>query len=234
VELKTISIIIQARSTSTRFPRKIFERIGNKPILQHVLDACYNCVSYINAYTNKHGMVCGLALAVPYKDELISQFGKHFIVQGPENDVLERYLIAAQKTNADYIVRVTSDCPFIPPFIISKAIGLAVKDNLDYLTNADPRFRTAPDGHDVEVISRRLLDWLGQNAKDAVDREHVTTYLQRAMPDWATKGDIIGFVDMFKPEMKLSIDTPEDLERMKVMYQKLYSAVRSSPKSYRL
>jgi spore coat polysaccharide biosynthesis protein SpsF len=232
VNYTSVSIIIQARSTSTRFPGKIFEKIGSKQILQHVLDACYNCASYINKYTNKHGILCSVSLAVPTDDALIKQYAKHVITQGPEHDVLKRYVMAAEKLKSDYIVRITSDCPFIPPFIISKAINLAVADNLDYLTNADPRFRTAPDGHDVEVISRKLLNWLDEAAKDESSREHVTSHLQREIPPWASKADIIGFCDM--STIKLSIDTPEDFERLTEMYHTLYSKVKTSPKSYRL
>jgi spore coat polysaccharide biosynthesis protein SpsF len=232
VNVKNVSVIIQARSTSSRFPGKIFEKIGNKQILQHVLDACENCASYINKYSNRHGIISGVAIAAPYDDALIKTYSKHFIIQGPEHDVLKRYVIAAEKLNSDYIVRVTSDCPFIPPYIISKAINLAVHDNLDYLTNADPRFRTAPDGHDVEVMSRRLLTWLDETAKDPRHREHVTNLLLEETPPWLSKGDIIGFVDM--SSIKLSVDTAEDLARLKVMHAKLFNAVKTSPRSYRL
>jgi spore coat polysaccharide biosynthesis protein SpsF len=231
MEFQTVAIVVQARSASTRFPRKIFEKIGNKQILQHVLDACYNSSSYINAFSKKHGIVCSVALAVPNGDPLISHYQKHQIVEGPEHDVLRRYALAQQQLEADYVVRVTSDCPFIPPYVVSKAINLAVTEKLDYLTNADPRFRTAPDGHDCEVISKRLLAWLDENANEN-HREHVTTYLHDHLPDWAVKADIVGFADY--SSIKLSVDTPEDLARITEMYHKLYSIIKTSPKSFRL
>lgn len=232
MDYKSVSIIIQARSTSTRFPGKIFEKIGNKQILQHVLDACYNSSSYVNAQTNRHGRICSVSLVVPYNDTLIPFYSKHTIVQGPEDDVLKRYAMAAQKLDSAYVVRITSDCPFIPPYVISRAIAMAVDSGLDFLTNADPRYRTAPDGHDVEVMSRKMLEWLDQTAEHPTDREHVTTLLHANVPPWAKKADIIGFADL--SSIKLSIDTPEDLERLTEMYNKLYAAVRSSPKSFRL
>lgn len=232
MDFANVSIIVQARSTSTRFPRKIFEKIGNKQILQHVLDACYNSSSYINAFSKKHGIVCGVALAVPHGDPLINHYQRHEIIEGPEHDVLRRYALARERLGSDYVVRITSDCPFIPPYVVSKAISIAVTEKLDYLTNADPRFRTAPDGHDCEVISKRLLTWLDENAKDEIHREHVTTYLHDHLPDWAVKADIVGFADY--SSIKLSVDTPEDLKRITEMYHKLYSIIKSSPKSFRL
>jgi spore coat polysaccharide biosynthesis protein SpsF (cytidylyltransferase family) len=223
MDWKSVSIIIQARSTSKRFPGKIFEKIGTKQILQHVLDACQNSSSYI--------IVCSVSLAVPYNDVLIGSYQRHKIIQGPEDDVLKRYKMAADELRSDYVVRITSDCPFIPPYIISRAINIAVQDKLDYLTNADPRYRTAPDGHDVEVLSRRMLDWLDETAPSGAHREHVTTYLHEHLPQWAAKADIIGF---FKNDKKLSVDTQEDIDRLRAEYQDLYYKVRTSPKSYRL
>jgi spore coat polysaccharide biosynthesis protein SpsF (cytidylyltransferase family) len=227
-----VAIVIQARSTSTRFPRKIFEKIGNKQILQHVLDACSNSASYINKFSAKHGIVCGVSIACPNGDPLINHYSREQIIEGPEHDVLRRYALAQEKLAADYVVRITSDCPFIPPYVVSKAINLAVTERLDYLTNADPRFRTAPDGHDVEVISKKLLSWLDENAKDEIHREHVTTYLHDHLPEWAVKADIVGFADY--SGVKLSVDTPEDLKRITEMYHKLYSIIKTSPKSFRL
>lgn len=230
----TVSIVIQARSTSTRFPGKIFERIGPKSVLQHVLDACYNSAAYINKYTNKHGIVCGVALAVPDGDELINRYQKHRIFQGPENDVLRRYSMAAEKLSADYVVRITADCPFVPPYIISKAINLAVNERLDFLTNAHPEHRTAPDGHDVQILSRRMLAWLDENSTLETHREHVTTLvLEKLPPPDFVLANIVGFADY--SNLKFSIDTREDLEEITKMHEKIYRAVNDSGwKTFRL
>lgn len=232
MEYTTVSIIVQARSTSTRFPGKIFELIGNRQVLERVMETCSHAAKYINEQTHKSGRVCEIAIATPTGDRLIEQYSRYRIIEGSENDVLSRYLKAAAELKSDYIVRVTSDCPFIPSFMITSAINFAVKDRIDFVTNADPRFRTAPDGWDVEVISRRLLEWLGENAKKPEHREHVTSYLSESLPPWAKKADIIGFCDF--SGIKISIDTKEDLERMTKMYNDLYSKVHSSPRAFRL
>lgn len=226
MDFKKISIIVQARSTSTRFPGKIFEKIGSKPILQFVLDACDNSATFINGHTNRHRMMCSVALAVPVKDMLIPYFSRHTVIEGPEDDVLTRYQMASDELQSDFVVRVTSDCPFIPPKVISRAISFAGQDNLDFVTNADPRYRTAPDGFDVEVMSKRLLSWLSEQASDPSDREHVTQYLLKEMPPWASRGDMFDPLDFYIPENKFSIDTKEDLERMRNMYFKISTARR--------
>lgn len=227
---KTVSILIQARSTSTRFPGKIFEKIGHKSILDHVLDACYNSASYINKYTSKNGIVCGVAIVAPYDDILIKKYSKHLIIEGPEDDVLSRFVIAADKLLSDYVVRITADCPFIPPYAISKMIGISVNDNLDYLTNADPVHRTSPDGHDIQILSKDALKWLHENSKESIHREHVCTYLEKTQNNLKT-ANIIGFADY--SNLKFSVDTKEDLNNLSSMYTKIYQSVNAK-RSYRL
>ena len=231
MKIKNVSIVVQARSTSTRFPRKIFEIIGTKQILQHVLDSCYNSASYINAMTNKHGIICGVALAIPDGDEVKQSYARHRIIEGSEHDVLARYKKALDELKSDYVVRITSDCPFIPPYIISKMIQIAVSEEMDFLTNADPRFRTAPDGHDCEVMSRRAIEYADKLAT-GVDREHVTSVFCHSFPDTWRKGDVIGFVDLC--EIKLSVDTKEDLDRLREQHGRLFNSIKKSPKTFRL
>ena len=228
----SVAIVIQARSTSKRFPGKIFERIGSKQVLQHVLDACYNSAGYINVRSSTHGVVCGVSLAVPTNDAILVPYAKHNIIQGPEDDVLRRYAIAREKLGADYIVRITADCPFVPPFMISKMIQNAVKYKIDFHSNAEPRSRTVPDGWDVEVISKKLLEWLDENAKEPADREHVTSMLAVSPPPWAVIEPVVGFADF--SEVKLSVDTEDDLERLVKMHNKIYSIVKNSRKAHRL
>lgn len=228
---KTVSILVQARSTSHRFPGKIFEKIGNKSILDHVLDACYNSASYINKYSSRNRIVCEVAVVAPTGDQLIQKYSKHLIIEGPEDDVLSRYIIAMNRLNSDYVVRITADCPFIPPYIMSKMISISVQDSLDYLSNANPRHRTSPDGHDIQVLSSRALKWLDENVKDASDREHVASYLDRNINPEFKMANVIGFADYSK--LKFSIDTRQDLDQMTEMYNKIYQSVNSG-KTYRL
>ena len=54
---------------------------------------------------------------------------------GSEDNVLERYHGAASKSNLDIIIRVTSDCPFIDPFILDDMIKFYKKNDFDYVRN---------------------------------------------------------------------------------------------------
>jgi spore coat polysaccharide biosynthesis protein SpsF (cytidylyltransferase family) len=225
-EFTSVIIGIQARSTSTRLPRKCFEMLGDKPVLQHVIDACVKSASYMNKHSEKTRMMVRTVLVVPEDDEIIGAFkGRAPIAVGPELDVLERYNLMAERFKADYIVRVTGDCPLIPAPLITKHITTAVKNSYDYCSNVDVTSRIAADGMDCEVISRKMLVHAAQTATDPSDREHVTPfvrrnhvipYLERTPNDWARTGAIIG--PLFYSREKFSVDTHADLERVREAY----------------
>ncbi len=227
--INNVLIGIQARSTSTRFPRKSFAMLGDKPLLQHVIDACKKAAMYENKFSFKKHTLVNVAVLCPFDDEIVPGFKNTCrIIEGPEDDVLTRYVNAAEKTAADYIVRITADCPLIPPYLISKHITSAVVNRHDYLSNVDERLRTSFDGIDCEVISKEALAWLHVNATEPKDREHVTTLLRREPPKWANIGHVVGYIDL--SDLKLSVDTPEDLERVKKHYDKINSAIESASK----
>lgn len=217
---KSVLIGIQARSTSKRFPRKIFEKIGNRTMLHHVIGQVKKSSKYLTQnILNKFDV--SVCLLVPEGDEVLNRAASYDvdIIQGSEFDVLSRYVTAANQKNADYIVRITADCPLIPPFLISKHVLIAVENGYDYLANVYENFRTAPDGFDCEIMSRQMLNYLDQNAVTKEDREHVTLMARRETPRAFKFGCVIGFMHL--SDIKLSVDTPEDLERVRNQFTKI-------------
>lgn len=216
--IKTVLIGIQARSTSERLPNKAFALIGEKRMLDHCIDAAWKAAKYLNRHTDRSGIKCVIAVLTPEGDPIVKEFGRRCdMVEGSEADVLSRYVKAAKKYEADFITRITGDCPLIPPWLISKSIKTTVVNRYDYYSNVDEKVRTAPDGYDCEVMSYRLLDHLDKFADTAADREHVTTYIRRNRPDWARMGFMSGNRD-YSESRKISVDTAEDLEAVRREY----------------
>lgn len=220
----SVLIGIQARSTSTRFPNKVFQTLGNKTILQHVIDGCTSASNYINKYSFKTMVSTKVCLLIPEGDEIGNAYRwGPTVIEGPEHDVLKRYRVALERHNPDYIVRITADCPLIPPYIITKHIKVGTINQYDYLSNVDENSRTVVDGFDCEFMSASALRWLDEKATDQRDREHVTTLIRRN-PDPTLKiGQFIGFID--QSMIKLSIDTEEDLQRVRDHYDSVNSKV---------
>jgi spore coat polysaccharide biosynthesis protein SpsF (cytidylyltransferase family) len=230
--LTSVLIGIQARSTSQRLPKKCFEPIGGRRMLDHVVEACQRAAKYSNKYTYRKNYTVNIALLIPDGDIIKRAFtsSQAEIIEGPEFDVLTRFMIAQAKHQADYVCRITGDCPLIPPFVISKHISLAVMGNYDYVSNVDECCRLSLDGIDCEVMSARMLTWLNINAENPTDREHVTTLARLNPPKWAKRGFTASYFD--QSGVKLSVDTPEDLEAVRKEYDRVGKKLQTAERLY--
>jgi spore coat polysaccharide biosynthesis protein SpsF len=216
-----VLIAIQARSNSTRFPKKIYEHIDDKRILDHVIDRAKSTAFHITKYTSKLKIECQVAVLHPDGDDnLVKTFrgAGAILIAGSEEDVLSRYVHAQKITDSDYIVRLTSDCPLILDFIIAKHIHVACFNQYDYVSNVEPQCRMIADGFDCEVLSRRAILWLKENAKTKEDKEHVTTAIRRERPSSLSQAFIS--MKMDTADLKMSVDTQEDLDRIRQYYHK--------------
>jgi glutamate-1-semialdehyde-2,1-aminomutase len=208
-----IVAIIQARMGSTRLPGKVLMEICGKPLLWHVV----NRVSY-----SKYISQIVIATSTNPKDDEIEKFAKKYklkVFRGSENDCLDRYYKAAKKYKADVIVRITADCPLICPEIIDRVIAEFKKNNSDYISNSI--IRTFPDGVDVEVFSFKTLKKAWEEAKDPVEREHVTVYIRNS-GEFKIK-NVVNDKPVNPQEYKWSVDKQNDLEFVKEVYNHLYN-----------
>lgn len=229
-DISRVTIGIQARSSSKRFPRKVFAMLGDKSVLQHVIDACNGSADYLNRNASKNRAISNVAICHPTGDEIANSFPAVVKIEGPEHDVLSRYMRLINHFGSDYVVRVTADCPLIPSFVITKLITCALMNQYDYVSNVEEHCRTAADGMDCEVISARLMRYLDEHAKEPADREHVTTFARSHPPDWIRRGVIINFLDL--SNYKLSLDTPEDHARISHEYEKIQNALTIAESIY--
>ena len=225
--MKQIVIGIQARSTSTRLPGKSSFDLGSKTVIEHVIDRCNKSADWLNKNTIMD-FKASVWLLIPKGDRLKELKGNFHTLEGSEPDVLSRYVQMAAECYPDYICRITGDCPLIPEFIISSIIKSAVKGDNDYTSNTIPEFRTSIDGHDCEVLSNRMLQWLDKEAHSALDREHVTTRIMRDPPEWARIHPIIGYYDL--SDIKLSVDTQLDMDAVKHQYESVADKITAARK----
>lgn len=204
-----VGIISQARMTSTRLPGKVLMPIGPKVVLQHHLDRL-----------QQSGFPVFLAITTNLSDDPLAAFGAQQqvpVYRGDEQNVLQRYYEAARAFNLDIIVRVTSDCPLIDGVLVRKGIKeyIEKKDPGLYLSNC--LVRTYPRGFDFEIFSFALLEEAFLQAREAGDLEHVTPYINQ------NKSGRVRFGHLTQPEDKsayrVTLDTPEDLELIRLLIQ---------------
>ena len=208
-----VVIIVQARTGSTRLPGKILKKIRERPLLEYLLERLKR--------VEKSNEIC-VATTTKVQEQPILDICSRMSVKtfrGSEEDVLERYFLAAQEFKADAIVRVTSDCPLIDPVEIDRLIKyyLENSDRYDYI--ADGLERSYPVGMGAEIFSFEALRKAHENAKSKSEREHVTPYIHRN-PDLFRLGNIAYKED--QKDHRWTVDTPEDFELITKIIESLY------------
>ncbi|MBI5223485.1 aminotransferase class III-fold pyridoxal phosphate-dependent enzyme [Candidatus Micrarchaeota archaeon] len=208
-----ITVILQARMSSTRLPGKTLSHILGKPMLWHVIQRLKK---------SKKANKLVVATTINRTDDPIEQLCKTENIvcfRGSENDVLDRYVQAIRTFGGDVVVRVTADCPLLDADVMDLVIDDFLKGGADFVSNIFPP--TYPDGLDVEVCSRSTLEKAHKEAKLSSEREHVMPYI------WKNK-DIFTQRNVTNPDgdfskMRWTVDTPEDLEFVRAVYESLGS-----------
>lgn len=165
-------VIIQARMTSSRLPKKTLLPLAGKSMLHHVIDRCKRIEG-----------IDGICVASPVGEEhmpiadAVKDLDNVAFFQGDEHNVLERTLGAAKHVNADTILRVTSDCPFIDPDVSSALLKAYRTAKVKY---ARLTIKTGyPLGFDTEVLPVELLETAVSEDPDQYEKEHATPFIWR-------------------------------------------------------
>lgn len=192
-----LGIIIQARTGSKRFPNKVLKSLAGSPVIQHVIDAC------MQALDGRKPI-----LAVPFED--VGKFTKFGVPvhYGPEDDVLERYYLAAKAYDLDIIVRITGDCPLIPPDIIRLVINEYHIGGASIVAIDHPRGGW-PKGWGVEIFNWFTLNLAHTCAHSGYDREHVTPWMYDHC-----RGARLTNPEGNQSHLNYCVDYPKDIKRL--------------------
>ena len=167
--MTNIVAVVQARMNSKRLPGKVLKLIAGKSFIELIVKRLERSTKI-----NK------ILFALPNNDssrpiiDLLSHINIDYVL-GSENNLISRYKVAALKSKADYIVRITADCPFIDPIIIDNMAKKILSLKLDFITNVIPP--SWPDGLDTTIFSKRTLSLTAHKATSFSDKEHVVPWM---------------------------------------------------------
>ena len=169
--MKVIAIV-QARMGSSRLPGKVMKSVAGLPMIEVLLKrlAKSKLIDEIVVATSVDAMNLPLI-------NHVTRMG-YSCFQGSEQDVLKRYVMAAENSSADIIVRITGDCPLVDAALVDSVIESFNSAKVDYLSNCIPP--TFPDGLDIEVFRYASLKEAETLTQDPFDREHVTPFLRNS------------------------------------------------------
>lgn len=183
----TCNIIVQARMSSTRFPGKVMQDCGGKPmigVLMDRLEEAKEVAENLIVVMPESEMENGLADYLLARDDLWKLW---FCRRADHNDLAESFNNAMRQFPATSFCRICADSPLIDPIDVRLTIRRH-ETSRNLLT-----FGGYPGVGAVEAVDWKLFQRCLPKFTEE-DREHVTLY--------------------FKRKCGLIVDYPEDFERL--------------------
>jgi len=225
--MKTVCVV-QARMGNSRMPGKNGLMIQGKPQIWHVL----NRVRQAKSYTEIMMAIPHEANGVIMKDAARDLGIEVLDYKGNADDLVHRYCLAADILDGDIIIRIPGDNTFIDPDEIDRIVTHYNENPAPWnwlTTNLDQNVlgNGYPGGLGAEVYDVRFLQWLdkilGRFGRDAYYREHPH--------QWAFENQHVRTIqapaEIRRPELDLSINTPEQYELALHLYKELPNDFRA-------
>lgn len=213
-----IGIIIQARTGSTRLPNKmLLSFFDEKTILDIV-------ISRINKQQFDIPII--IATSKNPKDKEIIKIAERNNVSyycGDENDVLNRFICAANSFCLDSVIRICADNPFLSMNYLKKLLEYKNVNSRDYISfitkDGTPSIKTH-FGFWAEYITIDAMKRIQSLTNDMLYHEHVTNFAY-------TNPEIFS-LDFLKMDefiensgIRLTVDTIDDFNNAKNIYKLL-------------
>ncbi len=211
----TTLVVVQARTGSRRLPGKVLLPLAGRPLLERMLQ---------RLLAARHPFQLCVATSDLPEDEPIRQLCRRVavpVVSDHPTDLLQRHLAAARRFDAEIIAKIPSDCPLIDPAIVDRVLGhfVARAPDVDFVTNLHPP--SWPDGNDVEVMSRRVLEIAAAEAQRPFEREHTTPFIWDNPERFRISNVSWGGGRDLSKTHRFTIDYREDYELIAAVYEEL-------------
>jgi spore coat polysaccharide biosynthesis protein SpsF len=204
---------IEARFQSTRLPGKVLAPILGRPMLELMIERL-----------QRSRMVDDIVVATTDRptDDATAALCHRIGVgcfRGSEDDVLARVLGAARAFEADVIVETTGDCPLHDAAIVDKVVADFCLGGADFVSNTLEY--STPRGTDVRVFTTDALDEINRTSDDPADHEHVSLHFWEH-PERYRLRNVRTELPPGAADLRLTVDTPEDLALVTRVYEELY------------
>lgn len=165
------------------------------------------------------------ATTVNPNDDRLEDFAKKNELQffrGDENDVLKRFIDAAEIFDVQNIFRICSDNPFLDLKELHKLIDfIEAHPEFDYVSfevNDSPSIKTHY-GFWAEFTTLSALKKVKQLTDDHFFYEHVTNFIYGNRDQF--KVHLIPYIETINPKIRMTVDTPNDFELSQAIFKDL-------------
>lgn len=196
---------IEARLDSSRFPKKLIQKINGKPAIYYLIKRLQKIreIEKVVLCTTKRKVDDNLV-------KLANKYKIHYF-RGSYTNVIKRILQASKKFKAQIIVQASGDSLFSDPELIRQKLFMLRANKADIVC-AFPQ--TLPEGIDTPVIKVSSLKRSYKLIKRKNDYEHVT----KSIFDNKNKFIVIYYTPKFSeyfPNLDLCLDEINDLKLIK-------------------
>jgi spore coat polysaccharide biosynthesis protein SpsF (cytidylyltransferase family) len=200
---------------STRRRGKVLALVAGRAVLEHVVER-----------TQAAARVDEVVVAAPNtsRDDAIEDLCRRKgwpYFRGSEDDVLDRYYQAARVWSAEHVVRVTADCPLICPHELDRIVSRHLDTGADYTHNITVWGSGMPLGTGAEIFRFATLEASWRDGNEPDHREHVDEYVGEH-PELFRIERVEAPPSLRRPNFRLTVDTPNDLELLRRIYGLLY------------
>lgn len=203
---------VQARMTSSRLPGKVLMDVSGKPVVRRIIER-------LQASREIDEVV--LEITTQKEDDTLEALGKRIgvPVHRAENEhLVEAYYDIAKRWNANALVCITGDCPFVDPDLVDELVRIFRKnpDAYDFITNVLPP--TWPDGLDIFVYPTKILEHFYTNRATLLYRYPVTFNFSKN-PERYRIYNLKSGMDL--SSLRWTLDYPEDMDLVRQVFSAL-------------
>jgi len=199
---------------SRRLPGKVLADLAGRSVLGH-------CIWRLHA----SGIPVIVATTTRNEDDAVVReteaYGA-FSFRGAVDDVLGRYVAAADAFQVTEVIRATADNPAVDIDAPARVLAQLRRTGVDHIIECGLPYGAAVEGVTAEALVRAAAE-----TEDPFDREHVTPFVRRAAGFTLLSAMVPGHLR--QPELRLTIDTAEDLRRMRVLLAPYRQAAAPPP-----
>ncbi len=217
-------IIIQARAGSSRLPGKMLMPFYKDLTILEII--VRNLLDHFEA-----GQII-VATTLSSKDDAIEKIGKNLGVhtfRGSENDVLDRFISAAEQFGLQNIIRVCGDNPLLQAQDVKYLAEhyIPVAETTDYMSFAFPDGTPVIKSHlglYTEATTLQALKKVVSLTGENLYHEHVTNYMYAHPENFHCR--FLSLPDNLKDrkDLRMTIDTLEDFNLMKEIFENTIGA----------
>lgn len=213
----SIALFITGRLKSTRLPLKAQRLIKGRPMICRMIDRLKlaqrpNQIVLCTSTVEQDDPLEGIA-----REESIECF------RGDPDDVLLRLTNAAEKFGVDQVISCTADNPFIDPYYVDRLIDFHLGKGYDFSRTED-----LPLGVNAYAVSYKAMKRACEIKAESDTEIWGPLFTETGHFNWAVMD--VDESDRW-PELRLTVDTPEDFAFVSKIFDELYEPGQVFPLS---